>query len=308
MTDGTTWNNSHILINKMVATDSVLWINSEQDENSIMYAYSIDGNFIAKGIAYGRGPGEVLELTSLHPMQKIDVALYDGRAGKIHRLTLRENNIQSDCLKDSLFLYDDAVILPNERIVKLPVNSPTSYILSDFNGSTIDSLSYFPPKPKAIDDNTHILACTGALAVCSHGNNIVRAIAYDGGLDFFSIDNDEISHEKRFSLFNMDYAALEGTVKVPVPSNDSKTGYSFLCSTNKHIYASYSETKALDNPDGVCKEIHVFDYNGNPKYKLLFDRAFSSFTVTPNDHSLFVACEIDGKAVIIVYNLAEHGL
>lgn len=308
MADGTTWNDSHVSINGMVATDSVLWINSEQGENSIIYAYSLDGNFIAKGIAYGRGPGEVLEITSLHPTQNGDVALYDGKAGKVHRLIIREYNIHSDCLKDSLFFYDDVVMLPNERIVTLPMNSPNSYILSNLNGNAIDSLSYFPPKPKAIDDNTHILACTGSLAVSLNGKSMARAIAYDGGLDFFSIDSNQMSHRKRFSLFNMNYSTLDGGVKVPIPNNDSKTGYSFLCSTNKHIYASYSETKVLDNPDGVCKEIHVFDHNGNPKYKLLLDRAFSSFTVTSNDQSLFVACDIDGKAVVIEYNLAEKDL
>lgn len=306
VTGGVTLGDFHNPINQMVASDSVLWVSSEHGVKSIMYAYSFDGNLLSTGVTYGRGPGEILELTSLHPLQKGRVALYDGRAGRLNLLSVNGTNIKSDILRDSLFLYDDAVILPGGRIVTLPVHSSVSYVLSDLDGDAIASLSYFPPKPKTIDENTHILACTGALAVAPDGKSMARAIAYDGGLDFFCIDDDRLSHKKRYSLFEMDYDALDGRVKLPIPNNNSRTGYSSLCSTDKYIYASYSEAKVLDNPDGECKEIHVFDYEGNPVCKLLLDRVFSSFTVTPEDNFVFVACDIDGKTFLIEYRLAEN--
>ena len=306
VTGGITLKDAHNSINQMVSTDSVLWIGSEHDRKSVIFAYSFDGNLLASGVEYGRGAGEILELTSLHPSQKGSVALYDGRAGRLNQLSVNGTNIKLDILRDSLFLYDDAVILPGKRIVTLPVHSSFSYILSDLDGDVIANLSYFPPKPKTVDENTHILACTGTLAVAPDGKSMVRAIAYDGGLDFFSIDDDRLSHKKRYSLFEMDYDALDGRVKLPIPNHNSRTGYSSLCSTDKYIYASYSEAKVLDNPAGECKEIHVFDHDGNPVYKLLLDREFSSFTVTPEDNFLFVACDIDGKTFLIKYRLAEN--
>lgn len=305
LSDGLVWNDSYLSINQIAVSDSMIWIHSDQDDKAIVSVYSITGNLIAKGISYGKGHGEIMELTSIHPNKDNTITIYDSRGGKLQKINVSDNNILASVVNDSLYLYDDAVILQDSQIITLPLNSPYSYILSDLQGNHIDSLSYFPPKPKGMDDNTHHLACTGTLALSTNGQNMMRTTLYDGGVDFFRIENGKIKHINRFSLFDMDYDALKLQVKVPIPNEKSKTGYSFLYATDKYFYASYSESKATENPDGVCSEIHVFDTTGNLIKKILLDKTFTAFAVERHDGAMYIASDQGEKVIIYKYKIPE---
>lgn len=303
LSDGLIWNDSYNSVNQIAITDSIIWIHSEHDDNGLISAYSVSGNFIAKILGYGKGADEILELTSIRPYTENSIIIYDARKGKLLKINEIENKLMINEVCNQLYLNDDAFIFQDSKIVKLPLNSPYSYILSNINGSHIDSLSYFPPKPNGMDENTHHLACTGTMAVLNDGKHIMRTTTYDGGVDFFKIEKDKISHINRFSLFDMDYDALNLQVKVPVPNDKSRTGYSFLYATDKYFYASFTESKAEENPDGECREIHVFDVEGNPIKKLNLDKEFTAFAVERNDKVLYIVSEQNDKAIIYKYQL-----
>lgn len=298
LTEYEEFNNTLLSANEIALSDSGLFVYSKQGESDIIHVLSPNGELIASGIGFGNGPDEVLEVASLHPIQK-DMALYDGKKGKIYKLSVNGKDIELEEVANSQFLHDDAVVLPNKLILTLPVNRPYSYSLTDAEGSMVDSISYFPPKPEGIDDNTHRLACTGHMAISPNGENMVRAVAYDGGVDFFSLKDGKIKHKKRYSKFNMEYGALEGKISVPIPTDESRTGYSFLYATDKHFYASFSDLKALDNPGGECLEIHVFDMDGNPEYKLILDKSFTTFAVDKKEENLYISSSDDEENTII---------
>lgn len=291
-----------ISINNILLNNNCLWVYSEENPSTILHVIDKNGNLHAKGIGIGQGSNEVLELTSIHQSGDKTI-LFDGKAGRLYSLIVNDSTINTETLIADMGMLDDALFLNGNNILKLPVNSNISYKIEDRNSTTLDSLSYFPPKPYGVSDATHHLACTGAIAFSPNDSSFVRALAYDGGLDFFKINTGKLSHEKRHSIFDMDYDVLNLQVDVPYPGESSKTGYSRVYATPKYFYASFSEATINDNPDACTNEIHVFDHSGRILYKLLIGKPLTAFAVSEDDNILYASNEDNDKSSIYAFNL-----
>lgn len=291
-----------ISVNDILPDGDRLWIYSEEDPTTILHIIDKNGNPYAKGIGIGQGSNEVLELSSIHQSGDRTI-LFDGKAGKLYSLMINDSTISTETLITDMGMLDDALLLNENNILKLPVNSAISYMIEGKDGTILDSLSYFPPKPDGVSDATHHLACTGAITFSPNDSSFVRALAYDGGLDFFRIKSGKICHETRHSVFDMDYDVLNLQVDVPMPGDNSKTGYVKVYATPKYYYASFSDTTINDNPDAFANEIHVFDHSGRILYKLIIDKPVSTFAVSEDDNILYASNESNDKSTICIYNL-----
>ena len=109
------------------------------------------------------------------------------------------------------------------------------------NGKLTDSLSYYPAKPDGVSDFTHALACVGTLAVEENGKHFARALAYDGGIDFFGVDNGRLCHISRYERFGMDYDVLDVGQQVPTLSPTTRVGFSDPAVSTRRYYVLYSE-------------------------------------------------------------------
>jgi hypothetical protein len=303
LTEANAWNKDFVSVDNMIITDTIVWVHSEQNDEKLLYAYNLNGNLLASGISVGNGKDEVLELSSLRSDNNGKPVIYDGRSGKLYHVIRDGNSLKLETVRDDLRLLDDVVSLANDAILTLPTNSKISYALYDSKQARIDSLSYFPPKPDGIDDNTHQLACTGQLAFAQNDNTFVRAIVYDGGLGFFKVDKNKVEFVNRFSLFDMNYGVLQANVNLPIPNEKSQTGYAYVYATPKYFYASFSEAKAEDNPEGLTKEIQVFDHHGKQVKRLHLNSEIGAFAVTADDTKLFVAQANEDNTTISTYKL-----
>jgi hypothetical protein len=126
---------------------------------------------------------------------------------------------------------------------------------------------------------------------------------YDGGLGFFKINKGKVEFVNRFAVFDINYGVLNANVNVPIPSDKSQTGYVYVYATPKYFYASFSEAKAENNPEGLAKEIHVFDHQGNQIKRLHLDDEVGAFAVTSDDKKLFVAKTNEDNTPIYIYSL-----
>jgi hypothetical protein len=304
LSDATIWNSDFIKVDNILITDSIVWVHSEQAEEQLLYAYNLNGELLASGIGLGNGKDELLELTALHTDNNGNPTIYDSKVGKIYNVVRDGNTLKLETAREQLRMFDDAIALADGTTLTLPTNSKISYALCDKNQAHTDSLSYFPPKPDGVDDATHQLACTGKLAYAPNDNTFVRAIVYDGGLGFFKINNNKIEFAHRHSIFDMNYGVLNAGVNIPIPNEQSQTGYVFVYATPKYFYASFSEAKAEENPEGLAKEIHMFDHEGNQVKRLLFDEEIGTFAVTADDSKLFTAkAATEDNTPISVYEL-----
>lgn len=290
-------------VDNILIQDSILWICSEDDGQNLIHAYNFQGEPISKGIGIGQGGNDVLEITSMHPTGTNGIELYDARSGKIMRLGINGNNLDIQTPVEEIRMLDDAFILDGNTILALPVNSDKSYEIRDNNGTVTYSISYFPPTPDGIDKVTHHLACTGMAAFSPSDSMLVRSIVYDGALSFFKIAGGKIDAINRFSLFDMEYGTLNGDGKIPVPNEASKTGYAHVYATPRFFYASYSDKKVFENPEGLATEIHVFNHDGTPVRRLLLPTPAGAFAVDSADRFIYTPAEEEDATEIRIYTL-----
>lgn len=285
-------------IEEMTYDNSKLWVMGEDDNSDIINVLNESGQIVASGIRIGQGNNEILEASSLHRNGGKSY-VFDGRAGKLFLLSVNDKIVEAQDIPNGLSatMNDDVISFGDDLYLRTPVNSNLSYILTSAKGDTINTLSYFPPKPEGVEENTHRLACTGRIDFSPSDSTFARALAFDGGVDFFKLENKEIKHIHRYSEFNMDYGELDMQVKVPVPNEKSKIGYLRICSTPDFFFVSFSDQTYNDNPDGFTNEIHVFDHSGTLLYKLKTHDPIGAFTVTEDNNTLYYSVVSDNNYI-----------
>ena len=266
-----------------VVSDS-LYIQSEQGGGNLIFMMA--GDTVISGITLGQGNGEILEVASLRAHRGCP-DVYDGVRGKINSVHIVDSGL---ILKEDAVVprfLDDAVILCDGNILTFPLDKNYSVALLDGNGNIIDSLCYFPPKPSGVSDLTHSLACSGFLGVVD-STHFARSVAYDGGVEFYAIKDEKLFHIRRWSLFDMDYDVLKQGPGVPVPNEKSRSGFQKIVGTDNYFYVSFSSAYALDNPQGVCSVIYVFNKDGEllklfqPQYE------FDDFIVSKDNSKVYL--------------------
>ena len=291
----------------LAAGDDSLWIAGEGTSSSMLFLLTDRGELVAKGVHIGNGPGEVLEVTSLHRVRN-RTYLYDGRGGKVCEVQRRDTVLYAVPLDMQKRLCDDLIPLSDNAYLVLPVTQAYSYALADKNGKLTDSLSYYPAKPDGVSDFTHALACVGTLAVEENGKHFARALAYDGGIDFFGVDNGRLCHISRYERFGMDYDVLDVGQQVPTLSPTTRVGFSDPAVSTRRYYVLYSEELAVDNPTKETCTVCSFDMEGRPLCLYQLDRRISAMTVMPDDDLLLAighATEQEESVYLFTYDINE---
>lgn len=288
------------VVTDMMVTDSILWVVSEKYNDNILFAFDLDGTPIAKGLGIGQGQDELLEVTNVSFSDRSDeINIYDARGGKLYTAALiAGSSIHLSTLVSDINLLDGAMEIDNGQFFIAPVNSNTSYKIIDSDKEVIDSICYFPPKPKNVDERIHHLACTGQIFIAPRKTTFVRNIVYDGGLDFFGLGNGKISHLNRFSVFDMAYSTLNNSIEVPVPNEESRTGYCDVYMTEDYCYAIFSDEYALDNVETLGDIVDMFTHDGTLVKKFILPSPTSNIVVDKTDQNIFVVLDNDDKCTI----------
>lgn len=280
-------------------TDSMFFIHQSYDSKNPIYGLS--ENSVIRGASMGQGPDDVLEINSLKWSTDNGLYLYDGLKGRICFYQIYDSALIMKKAIDVPRLLDDAVII-NNTVLIFPTTKEYSVAIMDKDGAVIDSLAYFPPKPDGISQQVHALACTGVTAELSTGE-FARCVAYDGGVDFYMLENNKLKHINRFSLFNMEYGQINQGMNVPVPSSESKTGFSMVKSSTDKFYAAFSEKLALENSEGLCNRIYQFSKNGELEHIYILDCEFKDFTVNADNTELYILTDLNDNEIIKTYLL-----
>lgn len=291
----------------IVASADTLWMADDAPASDLVYVLTASGHCVAQGIRTGNGPDEVLEVTSLHRVGNVTM-LYDARRGVLGKLCRSGRSLQLQPLVRRVRMMDDVWLLPDSVRLLMPVMGGSSYVLADKAGQVLDSLVYYPEKPDVVPAFTHNLACTGPSAYAAAKGSLVRALAYDGGLDFFSVENHALSHMARREMFPMEYAVLDAGQPVPVPSSATRVGYSSPTASDDVFYALYSGALASEAGEG-SDEIHAFEADGTPRCCYVLDRQVTALAVTPDNtviHAVGAPTADNDDVCVYVYHLKEQ--
>ncbi|RGU64333.1 hypothetical protein DWW55_05570 [Paraprevotella clara] len=178
----------------IVASNDSVWIVLGEGASELVYLLNDSGKYEAKGIRLGKGPNEVLEITSMHRVGH-STFIYDGRKGALSELHYADSTMTLTPRMSGISFWDDACMFPDGKVLAFPVIGNYSYALLDKQGNVTDTLAYYPTKPDGVSDFTHTLACTGTTAFLPHGKgSFARTLVYDGAIDFFKADGDSLKH------------------------------------------------------------------------------------------------------------------
>lgn len=291
----------------IIASDDSLWITVGEGVLERVYLLDGSGKYKAKGISVGQGPNEVLEITSIH-RTPYHITIYDARKGVLSELRYKEGTMQLIPLASQLMLFDDACMLPDSNLLIVPILKNYSYALLDKHGHIADSLDYYPPKPDKSSRFTHSLACTGEMAIAPSQERFARTTVYDGAIDFFSINDDSLTHLLRQEEFGVDYDIINAVQPVPTLSKTTRCGYKSLTVSNDLFYALFSDTLALENESRECKEVQTFTLDGVPCHKYLLDRKITDIAVKPDNSVLYGIGKTNNHeetVVLYIYKLNE---
>lgn len=289
----------------IVSSNDSIWIVVGDETSEMVYLLDRSGKYEAKGIRLGKGPNEVLEINSIHHVAGRTV-VYDARKGELSGVFRADSSLFLVPLASRLRLQDDAFMLPDGKVLSMPVMGGYSYALLDKDGNVIDSLDYYPPKPDGVTEQAHSLACTGTAALMSKHGRFARTLAYDGAIDFFSLDKSLLKHISRQEEFGMDYSVIDAGQPVPTFSETTRMGYWSLTASDDVFYALFSDEPALEGSD-CYREIHAFTSEGAPLCKYLPNHELSSIAVRPDNSTLYGIGISDNESVVLyVYDLSDN--
>lgn len=288
----------------IVSSNDSIWIVVGDETSEMVYLFDHSGKCEAKGIRLGKGPNEVLEISSIHHIVGRTM-VYDARKGELSGVFRADSSLFLVPLASKLHLQDDAFILLDGKVLSMPVMGGYSYALLDKDGNVIDSLDYYPPKPEGVTEQTHSLACTGTAAFMSKHGRLARTLAYDGAIDFFRIDESLLKHISRQEEFGMDYSVVDAGQLVPTFSETTRMGYWSLTASDNTFYALFSDELALEGSD-CYREIHAFASEGTPLCKYLPDHELSSIAVKPDNSTLYGIGTSDNESVVLyIYDIRK---
>lgn len=282
---------------QIIITSYGLVIGSDSRDSCSISILSDDN--VIKGIRYGGGPNEIYELTSLRSTDD-SLFIYDCKKGRLSSLIKSDNELVLSNVMEGIRLLDDAVMI-DDNVMTIHVDMPYSYALSSKERVMIDSLLYFPPSPKNVSLFTRSLNNTGSLACMSSNKLFARCTAFDGGVDFFEIYRDSIKHISRHAFFNKDYGVGADGIS-PTPTEKTRMGYTQVKSSDNLFYASFSDDKAFDNPEGLTNEIHAFSPNGKLLARYILDCNISEFDVSKDDSYIYALSGVN-KSQVVRFNI-----
>ncbi|MCC8072035.1 MAG: BF3164 family lipoprotein [Bacteroidales bacterium] len=252
--------------------DSILVLSTEY----VLYSYDLESGSLKKLIEVGDGPCEVVDFTSIGLSETSKVWVYDGNVGKYIIVDLDEFH-KDAIMVPKLMMLNELQPISSNRLIGVPYGKSVGYYLLNTEGEIIDSLTYFPPKPKNISDWTHSFACSGRISVSSDGQHFARSVAKDGGVDFFELKDEKIHHIARCAEFDMEYTVdVNDPYPLPITTDKSRCGYYSLTNTDNGFMALFSPLRIHDNINFSSTEIHTFSNDGNLKKKIKLDFALAS--------------------------------
>ncbi len=196
--------------------------------------------------------------------------------------------------------------LNNGDFIASALFDSTSLYLLNKDGEVVCRNTNLPPNVGNMPLLSHSMASNGLVVAAKNNPVFARCVFYDGGLDFFEVENNQIIHKWRSSQFDMDYDIIEQYHNVPTPNQNTRVGYSQITLSDNCIYGLFSGKKILgDGINHSSDEIHVFDYNGEHLARLKLDQNVDLIAVDEKGEKLYCLQTDDatGRNALLIYTL-----
>jgi hypothetical protein len=257
-----------------------------------------DGSFLKSTGIVGHGPGELVTPVrfSLDYTKGILYVYDDGKRALI-----------SYSLQD---VMNDSKIIGTETKITNPVNLKHASFLRDslylaagglqtavtvckMDDSEIKA-TLIPDNPLEMETNEWLgfLGIWSMDAVSPDGNKYVIATTLGEIMYSYLIHEDSIQLNAVKYFYKPVYDMKRSIIYL---NDETLFGFTALCATNDYIYAA---DHAKVNPTELPREIHQFDWNGNPINTYNCNYNINTFAVDEIAHQIYVAVYKEGELAI----------
>ena len=293
--------------------DSLLIISTMLSDYEFYLFNKKDFSFIGKAGKTGRGPKELTSPVNGNIDKDIN-CLYSGDRSKLKLFRFDLNSmIQHKNYLPELYMelpekfsLANRINVINDSIVLGSGISKYSACLLNKEGKIIKKLGKVPERPENIDAIMHSNLYTRFLTY----NHDQRKLAL-GYFNFDKLKGFNLSGSLAFKKTGPDFIRA-GHKDIRQPTK-FKTAYHGLRSDNHYIYGLYSGRKAAtrkpQSSSGIKnvypKNIHIFNWKGNPLLKVILDQPIVDFIVDKDNQRLIGLAYKNKPFSFVVYDFEK---
>lgn len=273
---------------QLIRYDSLLVVSDYFDRTEAFHLFSThDGHFLYSFGRKGRGPGEVISPGSISLDRRNGMVVWDGGQKKLLRYRMPLNagdsvryagqlqNLRGAHFGDIFFAGEDCYVFGHVdplRFGRLAGDS-VGVLYSDYPLLTEDE-----------EANRSVWNYEPHVCATADGRHFAVSCYLGAALEIFSIDRDSIRSEKLLAIAPPIYRVVEGTRPKWVAAVDETIdGFLDLQASDRYIYALLCDSQA---PYGA-RSIRVFDWEGNPVFRMNFDRVVQQICVDEPDGIIY---------------------
>ena len=281
-------------------TDKYLILANNKGEPQVEVYDISTRELLSAFLSVGNGPDEVLLIGNMQIDEK-NGSLY---VADLHRRRLFQYNMDDVAKNDNIItniafergddsplLYDKMFIGKDHFIAES--RDPKGRIILIDKKTREASYHYSYPDKKHIEidmsDIDHAGEYASAISVSPSQDMIVMGTYIAGMLDICRIKNGEIIPVWNNTIFHPQgqMAYPMGESAVIVHTQESRSGYLMVCSTDDYTYALYSGKKFEDKTYGVGNEVHVVSWSGKEAHKIVLDHSLTRISVDSNNEFIY---------------------
>lgn len=264
--------------NVKIDKDWLLLSASKGDYNLLFVNIVTSDHFFA--IRRGRGPGEIIQGCSLHKCGD-DAVYYDVNNAKCIKINSSESIRNRKIVMDTAAIFCDKASRPiymtscgaDGFISGNMLDTKVWYSYYDKEGKILSSVAALNFDGYAEDDEAHLssLLLSSKYASNPDGTKVCVASVPTASLSFSNVDSGKLIEYKRYE------ADIVGTTNGRI-TPEAISAFQGIVADDKYVYVIYSGHKLKDDvlPPNECRDLIVYDWDGNLVKRYLLNRNVSS--------------------------------
>jgi hypothetical protein len=187
---------------------------------------------------------------------------------------------------------DNPTLIGDSIIYGKPGETAKLFATYNLNDRSISDALDFPNYRPDIPTTNHSELYSKVFRYSPLQEKMVLAFRLFPVVRIYNLENSEYLELRYESKYDQEKIEYEGQF---INTSPLFNYYSAIDITDKGIYASYDEFRRIWDNDGTFevlrgtdnRELHSYDWQGNPRSKLVFPRPAVRYTTTPDDSKLF---------------------
>lgn len=290
--------------------DNKLFITDLFSSDSLIIVYDLLKNQIVSSFGKkGEGPEEFLHISNIDFFTNKDgncnISLFDPVKQRMVTYNIAEHNYNFANISKSEVAFKNIGNRLHEcyntafGFLGTGFIEGKKYLTCSDSLTDIEYQGLYRPKPnKSIPESTHIIANYGKTIVSKNKDMFIEIIYNTPVISLYRIENDKIRKSWEYLIKEQDYEVIDGSIK-----NKTPMGYLSASFGDNQIYALYSgEYDSQDEIASYGKEIHIFNYNGELKKKVIIDIPAFQLDVDEKSETLYILSHLP-EPIIRKYNL-----